>query len=159
MDIPDAKALYEWAKANSSIELFFVKESDILSYDNLVPEGLKFIPGTTKIHQMKTLQPGSLQFRCLSCYCTNTAANCDCHEQWKSHNLGESRSRLPELREVGEPEPQVPTTTSAAANRATAPNPKKCHLPVPLQHILVLVLLCLQSILLTENGTLAKSRS
>ena len=65
-DIPDAHAFYRAMLPLTTIKLFFVED---VENDATLPNSLPVVPGTMRLHQLVTLQPGSFIYRDVSCFC------------------------------------------------------------------------------------------
>lgn len=66
-------------EANSSVNVYLIKEKDILDIESKVrSSNLKTIPGTMKIHQLFTEKTGSVRYRSVSCECYEKV--CDGHD-------------------------------------------------------------------------------
>ena len=72
-DITDAWSLYQAMVPNTSIKLFFVEASEV--EEAVSPQNLPTVPGTMKLHQLKTVREGVISYTDVSCFCS---VNCSC---------------------------------------------------------------------------------
>ena len=79
-DITDANTLYQALRsACTTMELFFV-EADEVESSTLPAITLPSVPGTMKLHQLKTSgTPGTITYQDVSCFCANL--HCSCFSQ------------------------------------------------------------------------------
>ncbi|CAG5052596.1 unnamed protein product [Parnassius apollo] len=100
MDVSDTSTAYSLLKENTTVNLFCVKESDIIeiksknqtAFESLVP-----VPKTMKIHQIQVEtenHSNEINYRVLSCFCNGSSMRgfCDCFNI-KRHCLLKSRPR------------------------------------------------------------------
>ena len=80
-DIPNATALYQTLlKGGTSVRLFFIEEDEMHKFATMLPQEMKAVKGTMKIHQIMTKTPGAIMFRDVSCICRRNGdiVDCDC---------------------------------------------------------------------------------
>lgn len=69
-DITDARSLYSaLIRAHTTIKLFYVDEDDIEQAVQAMPQNIPTVPSTMHLHQVVTLERGSLICRDVSCTC------------------------------------------------------------------------------------------
>ncbi len=64
------------------IKLFLVSEDDIGAIAKLIPEGVKAVVGTMKLHQLQFIEKGTVSVRNFSCFC-QIPNTCNCHKARK----------------------------------------------------------------------------
>lgn len=69
-----------------TVKSFFVSSDDIKSMKKLIPEGIRAVPGTMKLHQIISTEPNEIEYRQLSCFCGKMRGLCSCHGP-KTHRL------------------------------------------------------------------------
>ena len=69
-DMQDANKLYNVLCKESCVQIAYVSSEQVEAMDLLLPANLKPIPGTMKLHQLRTEDYVSLSYRNLSCLCT-----------------------------------------------------------------------------------------
>ena len=63
----------------SNIRYFWVSDkSDVSRYDESVPDNLPPVKGTFQIHQIESTEPGKIQHRKVSCFCSRNETACEC---------------------------------------------------------------------------------
>lgn len=76
LDIPDANAFYRAILQTTTIKLFLVEPEEV---EKGTLPNLPALPGTMRLHQLITTQPGSLTYRDVSCFCASPERlQCDC---------------------------------------------------------------------------------
>ncbi|ROL53175.1 hypothetical protein DPX16_22258 [Anabarilius grahami] len=65
-------------KTQSSVKYFWIAEDEINKFDEAVPNELPAVKGTLKIHQIITKEPGKIQHREESCFCSRAGIFCQC---------------------------------------------------------------------------------
>ena len=74
-EIQNAAQLYNCLQDITSVKLFLVDKFIVLSEKVKIPP----VPGTMKIHQFTAKCDGTLIYRDLTCYCSNSEDMCDCY--------------------------------------------------------------------------------
>jgi len=75
-DIPDAVTLFKVLKKETKVELFYVSQEDITTFEETYPKmQLQPVKGTMKLHQLLLIEPGKIKVRDFSCFCS---ATCEC---------------------------------------------------------------------------------
>ncbi len=96
-DIPDARTLFETLKDNSEVKIFFITEVEIKNILKLIPNDLKAVDGTKKIHQICANVRGPILHRPLSCFCHKNIWHkgklCNCKLGWKVRALIEKNTK------------------------------------------------------------------
>ncbi|KAA0717666.1 hypothetical protein E1301_Tti014557 [Triplophysa tibetana] len=70
-DVQTPEHLYELLKEKeSSLKYYWISDKDIERYDEALPDSVLAVKGTLKIHQVTTAQPGKIQHREISCFCS-----------------------------------------------------------------------------------------
>ncbi|KAA0712540.1 hypothetical protein E1301_Tti019064 [Triplophysa tibetana] len=78
-DVQTPEHLYKLLKEKeSSIKYYWISDEDIKRYDEALPDSVLAVKGTLKIHQVTTAQPGKIQHREISCFCSRPDI-CQCH--------------------------------------------------------------------------------
>lgn len=70
----------------TTVKSFIISPDDIKNMKKLVPEGIRAVPGTMKLHQIITTEPNEIKYRQLSCFCGKMRGLCSCHGP-KTHRL------------------------------------------------------------------------
>lgn len=88
-DIPDALALYQSVKKETSVKLFFVTQDEVDALTKDLPTNLVALKGTRMIHQLFTSERGKLNSRNVSCYCEANKwlenVQCSCNFAFKKN--------------------------------------------------------------------------
>ncbi|XP_045457589.1 uncharacterized protein LOC123667794 [Melitaea cinxia] len=84
-DVENGSQAYEHlSKCMNLVKIIYIPENDIENIQKLVPQNLKTIIGTMKIHQLSSCSPGLIQYRNLSCFCGTNRGLCNCFDP-KTH--------------------------------------------------------------------------
>lgn len=78
-DVQTPEDLFNLLKEKeSSIKYYWISDEDIERYDEALPDDVPPVKGTLKIHQVTSAQPGKIQHREISCFCSRPQI-CQCH--------------------------------------------------------------------------------
>ncbi|KAJ2937230.1 hypothetical protein O0L34_g19420 [Tuta absoluta] len=108
-----------------TVKSFIVSSDDIKNIKNLMPEGLRAVPGTMKLHQVISTELNEIEYRQLSCFCGKMRGLCSCHGP-KTHRL------VPEkiMKEIFSVE--LPVSVTSVINELATPIMHQ--FPVPSSH-------------------------
>ena len=79
-DLPDPRTLFDvMSLQNLAVKLFYVDESQISLYDELLHKNIPVIKGVMSIHQLFTSSTKEISHRVLSCFC-KYPSSCNCFQ-------------------------------------------------------------------------------
>ncbi|PZC75021.1 hypothetical protein B5X24_HaOG206846 [Helicoverpa armigera] len=86
-DIKDAEHAYQHLnKSMQSVKCFLIADNDITNMKHLIPDNIRPVPETMKLHQIMSGGQNTIFYRQLSCFCGDRRGLCDCHSP-KIHKL------------------------------------------------------------------------
>ena len=78
-DIPNAPALYlSLLKTQTGVQLFYIEDELFGKYASRIPNDLKPVKGTMKLHQIVSKVRGTIDFRDITCVCRTETRVIDC---------------------------------------------------------------------------------
>lgn len=86
-DIRDAEHAHQHLeKSMQSVKCFLIADNDIINMKHLIPDNIRPVPETMKLHQIMSGGQNTIFYRQLSCFCGDRRGLCNCHSS-KTHIL------------------------------------------------------------------------
>ena len=125
-DITDAETFVtDISKACPSVRLYLIKSSEIATKQKQLQKAtLKTVPGTMKIHYVRTSQPYSIQYADVSCLCLKEAC---VHQAYRSFTFSRTETDQRKENQSGSDDVSKPVNLKQKGNNGKNSKTVKMH--------------------------------